>query len=291
VATKVFPSRYAQDEVLRRRFFREGGFGKLVDHTNVVRTYDCLLAQAGDDIYPILNMRFFENFPLGQVMELLLNEADAHDPALRKLQVRDLALLMSLVGEGLQAIHKLDIIHYDIKPGNIVYSLSDGHPRLCDLGISLPVDHMIRNSLSGSTFYIAPELVAHVLDDGPAADGRADIYGLGVTMMHLLGIVPEDFQEANPVECSLANDQLIDAAREAPGDLGEILLRCVHKDPNQRFPDSFALTEALSGFAFEDAQGRGRMRTEILSDVLSAYETEQVRCKKADVIETVRSRV
>jgi serine/threonine-protein kinase len=291
VATKIFPSRYAEDAVLRKRFFTEGEFGKRVDHTNVVRTYDCLIAHHGQDVFPVLNMRFFESFPLAHVMFLLLNEVDQHDEALRHLQVCDLALLMSLVGEGLQAIHKRDIIHYDIKPGNIVYSLSDGHPRLCDLGISMPVDHMIQNAITGSTFYIAPELVTHVLDKGPAADGRADIYGLGVTMMQMLGIVPDDFRELSPVECSLANEQLLSATRLAPGDFGEILLRCVHKDPNRRFPDSFALTEALSSFAFADAKGRGRMRTEILADVLSAYETEQVRCTDGDLVETVRSKV
>ena len=284
VATKVFPSRYAKDPALSERFFREGEFGKRIDHTNVVRTYDCLLAQHQQELYPILNMRYFESLPMSEVMRLL-----RPGTSFQKMQVCDLALLMSLVGEGLQAIHKQDIIHYDIKPGNIVYSLSDGHPRLCDLGISMPVDHTIQDSISGSAFYIAPELIAHVLDNGPAADGRADIYGLGVTMMYLLGIVPERFQNANPVECSLLNKQLLRAAEQAPDDFGEILLRCVHEDPNKRYVDSFALTEALSSFAFADAQGRGRMRTEILSDVHAAYDAEQQRSSKANTVETVRS--
>ena len=85
---------------------------------------------------------------------------------------------------ALEYIHSRDIIHYDVKPKNIlVRKDDDGRPivKIVDFGLSLQGTAPAGGRIRGTVHYLAPEIIR-----GDAVDGRADLYSLGATLFHVV---------------------------------------------------------------------------------------------------------
>jgi serine/threonine-protein kinase len=201
-------------ERLREQFLAEAVTLAGLQHPNIVAIRDF----GEDDGRPFYIMDyFFSN--LGR----LIGEIRRTEEPSRTIRL-DLAIeLTRQTLSGLACLHHFGIVHRDIKPFNLLID-ARGTVKICDFGLSRlhgePAAAPAQLKV-GSPWYAAPEQEA----DPNAADPRADLYAVGVTLVRMLtGLLPS----ALPAPPSAANPDL-DAAWD------EFLLRAIDPDPRRRF--------------------------------------------------------
>jgi protein phosphatase len=144
--------------------------------------------------------------------------------------------------KGLSALHRLNIIHRDIKPDN-VHLGSDEKLRILDLGVALNhgAIHQANGGAPGTPSFMAPELFA-----GRPADLRADLYAAGVTLYHLL-TRKYPYGEIEPFQRPRFGDPLPPTRYrpETPKWLENLLLKSVAADPKLRFETAEEFLVAL----------------------------------------------
>ena len=151
--------------------------------------------------------------------------------------------------ETLQHAHEHGLVHRDVKPDNILIESSTGRPLLVDFGIVKYLDGAVGNTqtgfIVGTPLYMSPEQAM----GRDTVDARTDVYGMGVVLFQMLAGAPPfggaDSQEIvsrhlhEPVPmASLSRDRV-------PAWLSAIILRCLAKHPDDRYPDARAVLEAL----------------------------------------------
>ncbi|WP_234152276.1 bifunctional protein-serine/threonine kinase/phosphatase [Sphingobium sufflavum] len=166
--------------------------------------------------------------------------------AARQISLADgLAIAIQLT-RAVAALHRLDIIHRDIKPDNVML-LPDGGLKLIDLGVArLPrIDEFVGVEIPGTPSYLAPEMFA-----GNLGDEGTDQFALGVTLWRLFARAypygeVEAFSRPRFRKLNLPSV----ARPELPGWLDSTLMRAVAVDPDERFGDVVELLRALEGGA------------------------------------------
>ena len=160
------------------------------DHPNIVRVYDFGSVVATDSGEHTDDFFFTLDYVQGQDLFRATEHADD----------QFISSLMFQIGHAIEYIHRHGLIHFDIKPENIIITempLGDEivHvPKITDFGFAAPLLGPLSGSLKGSLHYIAPELIR-----GEAYDHRVDLYSLGVTLYEILTrTVP--FHADDPVE-------------------------------------------------------------------------------------------
>jgi len=170
VAIKVPRAGYFASAEEESRFLREAQSVARLTHPSIVPVYTV----AHQDSMPYIVSAFVQGKTLAQV----LSE--------RRLGYRETAELTAQVAEALDYAHQNKIIHRDIKPQNILIDAA-GRPHLTDFGLARQDEGSIRVTLDGQVLgtpaYMAPEQAA---GQAGHADGRSDIYGLGVMLYEML---------------------------------------------------------------------------------------------------------
>jgi serine/threonine protein phosphatase PrpC len=144
------------------------------------------------------------------------------------------------------ALHRLRIIHRDIKPDNVILT-GDGGLRLIDLGVArLPrVEDFTGDEIPGSPAYMAPEMF-----EGHAGDEATDQFALGVCLWRLfLGAWPYGEVEAFSRPRFRRPEPPGRLRPDLPAWLEAVLLRSVAVEPGERFDDAIDLLRALEGGA------------------------------------------
>jgi serine/threonine protein kinase len=168
-----------------------------------------------------------------------------------KIPVQECVAIMGDILSAMSYSHKKGVVHRDIKPGNIGFT-ADGRVKLMDFGIALDVDETQRLTRTGHTLgtphYMAPEQIL-----GQPADGRADIYALGITLFEMLtGRVPfegSDYEvrvaqinHPPPSPCAAGCPDL-------PAAIEAVVLKALAKDPAERFATAGEFRRALEAAA------------------------------------------
>jgi serine/threonine protein kinase len=177
----------------------------------------------------------------------------------------DLALQSS---EALAAAHACHIIHRDIKPENLFVTQSgeDDHIKVLDFGISkvaltqqpVPARKTRATALTmmavGTPPYMSPEQVRA----SNSLDARADQWSLGCVLYELLtGNAPFERMSLMQACAAVLEDEplpLRDACPDAPPELEQAVMRCLRKDPAQRFADIAEFARAIAPFASRSAK-------------------------------------
>jgi serine/threonine-protein kinase len=149
---------------------------------------------------------------------------------------------------GLAYAHQQGFVHCDIKPQNLMVT-DDKVLKITDFGISRALDTITREEQAdvvwGSPYYISPEQSA-----GKAPSPATDIYSLGVVAYELFsGQLP--FEAENSTELARMHRveiprPLIDINPQIPDELNRIVMRCLEKDPENRYETAGNLEEDLS---------------------------------------------
>lgn len=234
VAIKVLLDQHDPDEV--ERFLREGEALRRLNHPNVVRVHG-----AGRD-------RGRPYLVLDLVSGSSLAKRIATSGPLPEVEA---VQLLSEVAAAVQAAHSLGILHRDLKPENVL--LHEGRPLLADFGLArVAATRTLTQTgeVMGTPGYMAPE---QILGDKTRIGPRTDVYGLGATLYACLGGAPP-YRGPTP----LATLDL--ALREAPRPLHAlrpgvdrlletICLRCLSRDPSERYASAADLLDALEAWS------------------------------------------
>jgi serine/threonine protein kinase len=151
--------------------------------------------------------------------------------------------------EGLKACHAMDIVHRDIKPGNILID-SRGRAKLADFGIAKALEGGSAHTVIGTPGFVAPEVITN--PDG--YNKSVDIYSVGITLYYLLNCHRGPFLPDFPKPCQASDRERAYRARvswEKPnlpllgGNLvGEVVLRAIDA-PGKRLKDAEEFQQTL----------------------------------------------
>jgi serine/threonine protein kinase len=180
-----------------------------------------------------------------------------------------LVLILAQVADGLQHAHEKGFVHRDVKPANILVDANDPAmpAKIADFGLSVQGADAATDAIrAGTLTYASPEQV----DGRLAIDTRTDIWSLGVVLYQLLtGRLPF----SGPTDAALAR-AICRARPVAPRairpnvdpDLEEICLRCLHRDPDHRFPRASDLSQALRSWREQndESDAGASARTQLL---------------------------
>ncbi|HUP61843.1 MAG TPA: protein kinase [Thermoanaerobaculia bacterium] len=218
------------------RFKREIRLARKITHRNVLRTYDYGEAEG---VY-FISMEFVRGYTLSELLEEALG---------RQMPTRAGVGLTRQICRGLQAAHEQGIIHRDIKPQNVLID-AKGEVKLMDFGIARMAEASEAAAMTqaglivGTPHYMSPEQV-----QGKQLDSRSDVYSMGVLMYEMLvGRRPFESSSLTGVLTAHITEKAT-APMEVRPDIGRevnaIVMRCLAKDPKDRYADSGALLADL----------------------------------------------
>jgi serine/threonine-protein kinase len=240
-ALKLIRPGAATDPQSLKRFEREVRLTATLSHPNTVEIYDYGRAEDGTYYYV---MEYLNGLSLAELVE-----RQGPLPAGR------VVFLLRQVCGALREAHAAGLIHRDIKPSNIFAARRGGLSdvaKLLDFGLVLPRARIGTAPLSGegqilgTPHFMSPEQAT----GGRELDGRSDIYSLGAVAYHLLaGRPPFEAGGGLGVLIAHARDPVVPPSHihaSIPDDLERLVLRCLAKDPAERFPNVESLEQALA---------------------------------------------
>ncbi len=222
------------------RFEREVRINATLSHPNTVEIFDYGRTEDGTYYYV---MEYLPGMSLGELVE-------RYGP----LPPGRAVYLLRQVALALQEAHEAGLIHRDIKPSNIFAARRGGMDdvaKILDFGLVRPAAtaSSARTSdegqILGTPLYMSPEQASN----SRPLDARSDIYSLGAVAYYLLtGRPPFDVPNAIEAIIAHARDPVVPVSKirdDAPADLDAVVLRCLAKDPEERFPDAESVEIAL----------------------------------------------
>jgi serine/threonine-protein kinase len=237
VAIKVLFPEYATDPAFVERFRREAQSAANLNHPNIVSVYDW---GRSNNTY-FMAMEYVPGRTLAEAL---------HDVG--QITAMKAAEVGIEVAAALSFAHRGNVVHRDIKPGNILIG-SNGQLKVADFGIARALGSASDSNLTqvgavmGTAAYLSPEQA-----QGGQPDPRSDLYSLGIVLYEMVGgRVP--FSGDNPV--SIAYKQVHEAplplnqlASDVPRAFEAIVARLLAKDPDLRYATAEAVRDDLRRF-------------------------------------------
>jgi tetratricopeptide (TPR) repeat protein/predicted Ser/Thr protein kinase len=241
VAVKVLSAGALADEAARKRFQKEAVALSQLNHPNICTIHDIDKHEG----------RYFI------VMELLEGQSLADRLRGKPLETKKLLDWGLQVAEALDAAHAKGIVHRDIKPGNIFIN-DRGQAKVVDFGLAKLLRPLSEETLSasltethavvGTLPYMAPEQLR-----GQEVDARTDVYALGTVLYEMsTGRRPFDAATSAALAAEILNKLPAPPSRtnpEVPARLDDVILKCLEKDPANRYQSAKELAVDLRRLA------------------------------------------
>jgi serine/threonine protein kinase len=235
VALKIIHSHLADNEEFLERFEREAMAVASLHHPSIVQVFDFARE---DDLYYMI-MEFVDGPTLEAELKLYKEQQTL-------MPLAEVATLFRALAEAIDYAHSREVIHRDLKPGNIMFT-SRRRVVLTDFGIarvmSLP-SYTSQNAVVGTPAYMSPEQA-----QGEPVDSRSDIYSLGVILYEMVtGHVP--FEGDNPIAIVL---KLVSESWPLPTSVNplvpraveQVVLKAMSKNPADRYQTAGEMALAL----------------------------------------------
>jgi serine/threonine protein kinase len=243
VAVKILAA--DADDVSRQRFEREATLRDRLDHPGIARIIK--LTRLGGR--PCLIRELVPGVSLEEQVD---NDGSMHWPQAFSIGIT--------IAQALAHAHGRGVVHRDVKPANIIIDRNYRGPKLIDFDLAKRMPESTQGTLTrltqtgeglGSLSYLAPEQLTAARDVGAVAD----IYGLGMTLYHLvtgqrpfLDVEPEDYISALT---ETGPRSLAELAPNTPEHARKVLERAYDPDPAKRYADArtfaMCLSQAVAG--------------------------------------------
>jgi serine/threonine protein kinase len=257
VAIKVLNSRYLNNSLLRSRFMQEARAMARLSHPNIVRIYN--LGQPEE--IPHFVMEYVEGTSLTE--------------AARALTLEQKVELMRKTVLAVEFLHQHQVVHRDLKPGNILVG-PDLEPKVLDFGLAHQAHSdpslTLAGEIMGTPDYFSPEQSRA----DPSLDARTDIFSLGVILYQLLtgalpfraDTLPDQMQKIctqDPVLPRHLNKHI-------PGDLQNVCLKALEKNPEDRYQTTREMADDLDRYlAGEPVQASPTSYSRIMAGKIESH--------------------
>ncbi|MCO4771514.1 MAG: protein kinase [Deltaproteobacteria bacterium] len=240
----VLPAQGERGESLRQQLIQEARLGGLLNHPNVVQTFDCGELEG----FPYIAMELVE----GAGLDDLVDEVGPLQPAV----LLDISIQ---IAKGLHHAHvahhdghSLHIIHRDVKPSNVLIR-EDGVVKVMDFGIAKVALHDALSTATGMTkgtpSYMSPEQLA-----AEPLDARTDLFALGALMHYMRtgrtlfvgGSLTEVMLRIIQVDETVKNQQILEQTDAYLPGLGAVLARLLVKERDERYASAAELAHELA---------------------------------------------
>ena len=235
VAIKSLPPGILAEPVTQSRFRREAEVLASLNHPNIAVIYDIIEQDAGDNYL---------------ILEYVSGESLAAKIENGPLVLEDALTIARQIAEAVSAAHEKNVIHRDLKPGNIKIT-PEGRVKVLDFGLAKAIEHKDIGDqttathpgrLMGTPAYMSPEQIR-----GRSVDHRTDIWAFGCILYEMLtGKRPfEGETVSDTIARTLEREPDLESLPEyIPQSIMTLIHRCLEKDLNKRLPYiSDALTE------------------------------------------------
>ncbi len=220
-----------EKEEIKSRFYREAEAAGRLNHPSIVSVYD--IGEEGDMAF--IAMDFAEGKALNHFVG-----AD------NLLPVFEVYRIICDVAQALEYAHDNNIVHRDVKPGNIIYNPSPYQVKVTDFGIARLTDDSKTNTgeILGSPLYMAPEQLK-----GKKVNRAADIFSLGVTFYQLLtGRLPYEGDNLAALTYEIIHGKhksVRTVRKDLPASAARITNQALQKDPEDRYETAAEMATVL----------------------------------------------
>ena len=242
VAIKMLAAMHADDEQFRARFRAEARYASSLSHPGITRVFD--YGEHSPLGGPYLIMELVDGQPLSEILERY-----------RRLDPYVVLDIVAQAARALDTAHQSDIVHRDIKPGNLLI-MADGTTKITDFGIakanSLQAVNLTATGIvMGTALYVSPEQAT-----GSPLTGASDIYSLGVVAYECLAGDPP-FIADQPLAIAIMHkhDPVPPLPPDVPRPIADLVYAMLAKTPDGR-PGS-ALHVADRADVIRDARSGG----------------------------------
>lgn len=275
VAVKVLKDEYTTDAEFIRRFNAEAQSAAGLTHANIVSVYD---VGHEDNIYYIV-MELIQ----GKTLKQIINQ----DGSLPWKWSVNIAIQ---IASALEAAHRNNIVHRDIKPHNIIIT-EEGVAKVTDFGIAKAVSNSTITAFGttiGSVHYFSPEHAK-----GGFTDAKSDLYSLGVVMYEMLtGRVPFDADTPVSVALKHMQEKPVEPVKlnpSIPFAVNQIIMKAMEKEPSLRYQNATEMIKDL-GMALKNPEGKfveeidDTMRTRVIKVPEEKETTTKNKKKKNKIV-------
>lgn len=264
VAIKVAKPGRSDSEAQPFSFLEEARRVALLNHPSIVKILD-VSRDDGDAWY--LVMEYVDGPSLHEVFRE------------GSVDLKYLVELMAQVAEGVHHAHVHNILHRDLKPGNILIG-KDGRPRIVDFGMALQVREQpfAPRQVSGTPYCMAPE---QVRGETHRLDGRTDLWSLGIIFYQgLTGQRPFSDKSVERVFEAILGEEPPPPSQVVSGvpvELDRICLKCISKRMTDRYNSAAELALELRQWLADcDSRSSKGLSSAVLGSTATDDETARV---------------
>jgi serine/threonine-protein kinase len=246
VALKVLPPERVTDPERKRRFVREAKAASALNHPNIITIYD-IDQESGTDFMVM-------EYVAGQTLSRLIA---------RGLALKEAVKYAIQIADALAAAHAVGIIHRDLKPANVMITGTEGSGRpglvkVLDFGLAKLTEWSqgeatrtmtAEGVVVGTCAYMSPEQA-----EGRAVDARSDLFSFGALLYEMLSGRRAFAGPSNLATLTaVLHKEPAPLGGEAPAELERIVMRCLRKNPDERYPGACEVKQALEEVALTPA--------------------------------------